>query len=115
MKENDKKIEKALMTSILFMFVLCIGLVLHDSVFSREDHTFFEEVSSSKAAGIYLININTADEDELADLPGIGEKLAERIIEYREKNGEFASEDDLLNVEGIGKRTLESMTGLITY
>ncbi|MBR6736328.1 MAG: ComEA family DNA-binding protein [Oscillospiraceae bacterium] len=114
MTKNDR-IEKVLIASILTMFVLCIGLVLHDSVFNTENHSFFEEVSSSKAAGIYLVNINTADEEELTDLPGIGEKLAARIVEYREKNGEFSSLEDLCGVSGIGSKTVESIADLITY
>lgn len=114
MTKNDR-IEKALIASILAMFVLCVGLVLHDSVFHTEDHSFFEEVESSKAAGIYLVNINTADEDELTDLPGIGETLAERIVEYREKSGGFTSKEDLLNVNGIGRKTIEEIAELITY
>lgn len=55
------------------------------------------------------IDINTASAVELADLPGIGPALAERIIEYREEQGRFASVDDLQNVKGIGEKTLERL------
>ena len=47
-------------------------------------------------------------------LPGIGEVLAERILNFREEHGNFSSVDELLNVEGIGKKRLEEILDLIT-
>ncbi len=56
------------------------------------------------AAGeAHIIDINTADVAELTDLPGIGEVLARRIVEYRETHGDFKSTGELMNVEGIGE------------
>ncbi len=52
------------------------------------------------------ININTATSEELQTLNGIGPSMAERIIEYRQTNGNFSSIDDLTNVSGIGEKTL---------
>ncbi|MCD7777972.1 MAG: ComEA family DNA-binding protein [Clostridiales bacterium] len=52
-----------------------------------------------------LININTADAEELEELPHIGEKTAERIIAYREENGGFLSPEEIMNVKGIGEST----------
>ncbi len=61
------------------------------------------------------ININQASAAELAAaLPGIGEKLALRIVNYRESHGDFASEHDLVNVSGIGEARYEELAGLIT-
>jgi competence protein ComEA len=61
-------------------------------------------VSDAGEAG--RICINTASAVELTDLPGIGPALSQRIIEYREEHGPFASVDDLINVSGIGDRVL---------
>ena len=55
------------------------------------------------------LDINTATAAELEILPGIGEVLAGRIVDYRETNGFFSSPEELLNVDGIGPKTLESI------
>ncbi|MBU4175286.1 MAG: ComEA family DNA-binding protein [Actinobacteria bacterium] len=60
------------------------------------------------------ININTATADQLEELPGIGPSLAQRIVDYRRKNGAFSSIDELDNVEGIGSGKLESIRDLVT-
>ena len=54
------------------------------------------------------VNINSADAGTLAaELTGVGEKKAQRIIEYREKYGAFSSADDLAKVKGISSKTIE--------
>jgi len=57
----------------------------------------------------FLIDINTADWPEFAQLPGIGETLARRIIESRQKDGPFSRPEDLRRVRGIGVKTLEKI------
>jgi competence protein ComEA len=57
----------------------------------------------------FLVDINSAEWPELAELPEIGETLARRIVESRAALGRFADHDDLLRVRGIGPRTLEQM------
>lgn len=68
--------------------------------------------NSNKAGG--LININSAGAAELDQLPGIGPSYAERIIEYREKNGYFSSVEELDKVKGIGPKTIEELKTLVT-
>lgn len=60
------------------------------------------------------LNINTATSEDLQALPGIGEVLAERIINYRTENGDFQSVDDLLKVSGIGNTKLSNIKPYIT-
>lgn len=60
------------------------------------------------------VNINTASVDELKELKGVGEVKAEKIVEYREKNGNFKTVDDLIKVKGIGEGTLKNIKDEIT-
>jgi competence protein ComEA len=61
-----------------------------------------------------LININTAGADELKKLPRIGEKMSQRIIEYRKKNGKFKRIEDIMKVKGIGEKTFKGFEKMIT-
>jgi competence protein ComEA len=60
------------------------------------------------------VNINTAGVDELVALPGIGKAYAERIVEYRQKNGPFKKVEDILNVRGIGEKTFDRIKDRLT-
>jgi len=59
------------------------------------------------------ININTASNEELIQLPGVGKKIAARIIEFRQIHGKFKTADDLIKVKGIGKKKLIKIKNLI--
>ncbi|MFI0473005.1 ComEA family DNA-binding protein [Halomonas sp. HMF6819] len=61
------------------------------------------------------INVNTADEELLAELPGVGPSRAAAIIEERSANGDFENADDLTRVSGIGPATVEGMQDQITF
>ena len=56
-----------------------------------------------------VININTANKDQLMKISGVGKTKAEAIISYREKNGDFKKKEDITKVHGIGKATFEKI------
>lgn len=73
--------------------------------------TIFLSLSLTAFAGT---NINTASQNELEMLKGIGPVKARAIIEERERNGEFKSVEELTRVKGIGKGTLKQLADQIT-
>jgi len=65
-------------------------------------------------AQVSKININTASSSELQELPRIGEQVARRILEYREKNGKFKRIEDLMKIKGIGEKTFLQLKDKVT-
>ena len=62
-----------------------------------------------------LVNVNTADAEELETLTGIGPSLAKAIIDYRAEHGDFTAAEELLLVKGIGEAKLEGFRAEITF
>jgi competence protein ComEA len=73
-----------------------------------------DSTEAKNTTGTGLVNINTADVDELTKLKGIGPSKADKIIALREEFGNFSSVDQLLQIKGIGPKTLENMRDQIT-
>ena len=74
-----------------------------------------DSIISSKTEFITdKININTASKDELKRLKGIGEAIAQNIIDYRDEDGNFDSIEEIINVKGIGKAKFEDIKDHIT-
>lgn len=71
--------------------------------------------TATQAQELAPINVNTADAELLAELPGIGPSRAEAIIEEREANGSFESADDLTRVSGIGPATVEAFRDQVEF
>lgn len=61
-----------------------------------------------------MINLNTADVTELQNLPGVGPKKAELIIQYRQEKGSFSKIEDLTEVQGIGEKTFAKIKSQLT-
>lgn len=70
-------------------------------------------LSDGEEAETKPVNLNTAGEEELAALPGIGPKLAQAIISYREEHGGFTVPAELMNVSGIGEGKYEKLKDLV--
>ena len=61
-------------------------------------------MAAGKSAPTAKVNLNTASVEQLTTLPGVGPKLAARIVEYRQKSGTFRSTQELMNVKGVGEK-----------
>ncbi|MGW8192914.1 MAG: ComEA family DNA-binding protein [Desulforhopalus sp.] len=68
-----------------------------------------EVAVSADKENVAAIDINTADEQLLTQVNGVGPVMAKRIVDYRRENGNFKSLDELTNVKGIGQKTLAKM------
>jgi competence protein ComEA len=74
-----------------------------------------QEIVLPTPGGGGVVNVNAATADELAALPGVGPTMAERILQYREANGPFASLEALDVVEGIGPALLEKIKESVVF
>lgn len=111
------KTEKILLILTCGFLCLLLALLLRARAVGAEGSYTVETERTAAAAEILPeeeaeaepVDLNTAGREELASLPGIGEKLAERIVGYREAHGGFETVDELLNVSGIGEGKLAAL------
>jgi len=89
------------------------GMQIHVPLLDTESDTTI--IATPAASGAGIVYINRATIDDLMTLPNIGQVSAERIIAYREANGNFTSLEDLDNVDGIGPSTLARLEPLISF
>jgi comEA protein len=98
----------ALGSFLLGILLIFAGrLALHSRPVRPEDFPRTEETY------IKRVNLNTATAAELENLPGIGPKTAERIIELRETRGKFTGVEDLLEIKGMSEKKLEAIKPFI--
>ncbi len=110
------------------LILVCFALVISAILILYNTFTVPSEYISSKpqttaitaaktetvSNGAVVVNINTADVDELTLIDGIGPTKADAIVKYRLENGPFESVDELLNVSGIGQSTLQKIYPHVT-
>jgi competence protein ComEA len=70
--------------------------------------------SKSDLSSELSVDLNHATKQELAELPGIGDTVAERVIAYREENGDFQKIEEIMNVKGIGEKTFLKLKDNLT-
>lgn len=103
--------------SLLVVFVL-VGGALYTARLSegvpRVVYTASLEQIQDESQDPLKIDINTADAEQLDELPEVGPSTAESIVEYRRLNGEFRSVDELEEIPGIGPKTLEKIEPFAT-
>lgn len=81
---------------------------------SAKDNSEQSEKGAKSTGTNFKININTAKQEELTQITGIGESTAKKIIEYRTQNGKFKSIEDIKNIPGIGDSKFNAMKEEIT-
>ena len=103
--------------TLIFLCLITVGFaVLFSTLKETADKPGLKPVTPiiTTESDSDLININTADADELQKLYGIGEKRAEDIIEFRKTHGRFVTKEDLMRIDGISRRHFEQIKDFIT-
>ena len=108
--------------AIAFVSVTAGFLLLLAGVFiGRSTSDLFVYVHPEKTAtvvipeeDVFKLDLNTVTLNQLVEIPGIGETIAQRILDYRKEHGPFSSIDELLNVYGIGEARLEQLSEYLT-
>lgn len=81
---------------------------------SQQPETAPVKAETAEETIVFPLDINTATKAGLMALPGIGETLAQRILDYRAEHSNFSKPEELMNVSGIGAGKLEPILDLIT-
>ena len=113
--KNERKVRFG--EGILFaaLLMLCVTAVIVAGMLNRPEKEIIHSIHvlpegfEAKAK----TDINSASAAELDELPGVGEVLAQRIIEYREANGAFACAEDIMLVDGIGESLFAGLEDMI--
>jgi len=88
-----------------------LSLILATAIFLIGTAAFAD---NGTPAGAGVVNINTADASQLAFLPRVGAKAAQRIIEYRAQHGAFHKTSDLMQVKGFGEKSFNRLSAYLT-
>ena len=82
------------------------------TIFALTAISAFADEATTSPSGV--VNINTADASQLALLPRVGLKAAQRVVDYRTEHGPFKKSTDLMQVKGFGDKTYERISSYIT-
>ncbi|NLP51318.1 helix-hairpin-helix domain-containing protein [Bacillus sp. RO1] len=107
--DSDKVNLAALLVDEMVIIVPAEGEVMEEVIIQPVTN----ESGESGTSGA-LVNINTATEEELTSLTGIGPAKAKAIVDHRTENGLFKSKEDIMQVIGIGQKSFEKLRSEIT-
>lgn len=113
--ESFRRYKPQITVSLLVMAVLLGGAFYSSRLSEGAPEVVYSASLDEVAEDVgepLRIDLNTADEEELQDLPGVGPATAEDIVGYRRTNGLFGSVEELEEVDGIGPKTLEEIEPL---
>ena len=111
---------KAVKTELILLGLAAVflgalwGVSVRDRVMPEPVVVSTEKDLPPEEIQVVLVDLNTAGVDELTTLPGIGESLAKRIVDYRTEHGPFESPEALMEVSGIGEKKLEELRDYVT-
>lgn len=105
--------DQTVVAAILLTAILGIGFWWWQHGGARGRLVDYDRLPTREAQ--FVVNVNTAEHTELAELPGVGDTLAQRMIDYRREHGPFRSLNDLKQVKGIGEKTLEHLTPHVSF
>lgn len=121
--------KKAVLHPLLLLTIIFTAFLIGVFCGRTSDHQFLSGSASQNTGITYVtqqppentsaftngkLNINHAAVEDIMLLPGIGEVLAQRIVDYRNTNGPFTTINELMNVKGIGLSGLEKISSYIT-
>ena len=101
------------MRRLMFALVILVATVISPSA-SWAQAAKGGSSAKARATTANPVNLNSASAAQLQTLPGIGASAAQRIVDYRQKNGNFKKIEELMNVKGIGEKSFLKLKPLIT-